>query len=182
MSNVRGEELRSLVPLQAAWWGRTPWRQNPGVPGWLQKERGATRQTQAKCYANLPFGGLHGGGGGRPKEGGEGTWVGAAPTAQGRVQNHFKLPARPRVNKARLVEIVGCQFRSIPAGEKRHLNISHLVSEDGEWTQVSVGRGGERWDKAGRGCRIFQRPILLIAPVTPSAPGLSSKKLTEALL
>lgn len=35
-----------------------------------------------------------------------------------RYKRHFKLPTRPGLNKAQLVEIVGCHFRSIPVNEK----------------------------------------------------------------
>ncbi|EDL87168.1 rCG59146, isoform CRA_a [Rattus norvegicus] len=35
-----------------------------------------------------------------------------------RYKRHFKLPTRPGLNKAQLVEIVGCHFKSIPVNEK----------------------------------------------------------------
>uniref|UniRef100_G1M6P1 Sin3A associated protein 30 n=1 Tax=Ailuropoda melanoleuca TaxID=9646 RepID=G1M6P1_AILME len=35
-----------------------------------------------------------------------------------RYKRHFKLSTRPGLNKAQLVEIVGCHFRSIPVNEK----------------------------------------------------------------
>lgn len=35
-----------------------------------------------------------------------------------RYKRHFKLQARPGLNKAQLVEIIGCHFRSIPVNEK----------------------------------------------------------------
>ncbi|XP_078520545.1 histone deacetylase complex subunit SAP30-like [Lissotriton helveticus] len=35
-----------------------------------------------------------------------------------RYKSHFKLQARPGLNKAQLVEVIGCHFRSIPVNEK----------------------------------------------------------------
>ncbi|XP_063314236.1 histone deacetylase complex subunit SAP30 [Pelobates fuscus] len=35
-----------------------------------------------------------------------------------RYKRHFKLQARPGLNKAQLVEIIGCHFRSLPVNEK----------------------------------------------------------------
>ncbi|MEE6460968.1 hypothetical protein FKM82_001156 [Ascaphus truei] len=35
-----------------------------------------------------------------------------------RYKRHFKLQARPGLNKAQLVEIIGCHFRTIPVNEK----------------------------------------------------------------
>ncbi|KAM8939882.1 histone deacetylase complex subunit SAP30 [Pelodytes ibericus] len=35
-----------------------------------------------------------------------------------RYKRHFKLQARPGLNKAQLVEIIGCHFRTLPVNEK----------------------------------------------------------------
>ncbi|XP_009994307.1 PREDICTED: histone deacetylase complex subunit SAP30 [Chaetura pelagica] len=35
-----------------------------------------------------------------------------------RYKRHFKLQTRPGLNKAQLVEIIGCHFRTIPVNEK----------------------------------------------------------------
>ncbi|KAK1175896.1 histone deacetylase complex subunit SAP30-like [Acipenser oxyrinchus oxyrinchus] len=38
-----------------------------------------------------------------------------------RYKRHFKLQTRPGLNKAQLVEIIGCHFRTIPVDEKETL-------------------------------------------------------------
>ncbi|XP_006770809.1 PREDICTED: histone deacetylase complex subunit SAP30 [Myotis davidii] len=59
-----------------------------------------------------------------------------------RYKRHFKLPTRPGLNKAQLVEIVGCHFRSIPVNEKDTLTyFIYSVKNDKNKSDVKVDSG-----------------------------------------
>ncbi|XP_057405275.1 histone deacetylase complex subunit SAP30 [Balaenoptera acutorostrata] len=59
-----------------------------------------------------------------------------------RYKRHFKLPTRPGLNKAQLVEIVGCHFRSIPVNEKDTLTyFIYSVKNDKNKSDLKVDSG-----------------------------------------
>ncbi|XP_063090820.1 histone deacetylase complex subunit SAP30 isoform X2 [Cavia porcellus] len=59
-----------------------------------------------------------------------------------RYKRHFKLPTRPGLNKAQLVEIVGCHFRSIPVNEKDTLTyFIYSVKNDKSKSDLKVDSG-----------------------------------------
>ncbi|VFV34081.1 histone deacetylase complex subunit [Lynx pardinus] len=59
-----------------------------------------------------------------------------------RYKRHFKLSTRPGLNKAQLVEIVGCHFRSIPVNEKDTLTyFIYSVKNDKNKSDLKVDSG-----------------------------------------
>uniref|UniRef100_A0A7N4NN00 Sin3A associated protein 30 n=1 Tax=Sarcophilus harrisii TaxID=9305 RepID=A0A7N4NN00_SARHA len=59
-----------------------------------------------------------------------------------RYKRHFKLPTRPGLNKAQLVEIVGCHFRSIPVNEKDTLTyFIYSVKNDKNKPDLKIDSG-----------------------------------------
>uniref|UniRef100_F6U0T3 Sin3A associated protein 30 n=1 Tax=Ornithorhynchus anatinus TaxID=9258 RepID=F6U0T3_ORNAN len=59
-----------------------------------------------------------------------------------RYKRHFKLQTRPGLNKAQLVEIIGCHFRSIPVNEKDTLTyFIYSVKNDKNKSDLKIESG-----------------------------------------
>ncbi|XP_054022101.1 histone deacetylase complex subunit SAP30 isoform X2 [Dryobates pubescens] len=59
-----------------------------------------------------------------------------------RYKRHFKLQTRPGLNKAQLVEIIGCHFRTIPVNEKDTLTyFIYSVKNDKNKTDLKMDSG-----------------------------------------
>ncbi|XP_054239083.1 histone deacetylase complex subunit SAP30 isoform X4 [Indicator indicator] len=59
-----------------------------------------------------------------------------------RYKRHFKLQTRPGLNKAQLVEIIGCHFRTIPVNEKDTLTyFIYSVKNDKNKTDLKTDSG-----------------------------------------
>uniref|UniRef100_A0A8C6YZK4 Sin3A associated protein 30 n=1 Tax=Nothoprocta perdicaria TaxID=30464 RepID=A0A8C6YZK4_NOTPE len=59
-----------------------------------------------------------------------------------RYKRHFKLQTRPGLNKAQLVEIIGCHFRTIPVNEKDTLTyFIYSVKNDKNKSDLKMDSG-----------------------------------------
>uniref|UniRef100_A0A8C8BAU8 Sin3A associated protein 30 n=2 Tax=Telluraves TaxID=3073808 RepID=A0A8C8BAU8_9STRI len=59
-----------------------------------------------------------------------------------RYKRHFKLQTRPGLNKAQLVEIIGCHFRTIPVNEKDTLTyFIYSVKNDKNKPDLKIDSG-----------------------------------------